>query len=156
MKEKEKKALVILCWGLWLLLGTLLSVSSVQAEKGPSPPQAPKEASGSEIPHKSVKEKTLKWKDDGQKKSCEAKAGIIRGHFLKAREFSIQGDSCSSEKEARSFGEKLEELKKDCPSGFAEQAGFTPKVVKNVRTLQSLGKERCPESQTTHAPKGSP
>lgn len=152
MKGKENRSFVTLSLVGCLFLGALLHVSYGLAQQAPSRPT--KEASGSTVQHKSVKGAALKWKDEEQKKSCEAKAGKIREHFLKAREFSIQGDSCSSEEEARSFGEKLEELNKECPSGFAEQAGFTPKVVKNVRTLQSLGKERCRSSRQPLEPAG--
>lgn len=152
MKGKENRSLVTLSLVGCLLLGALLNVSYGLAQQAPTGPS--KEASGSTIPHKSVKGAALQWKDEEQKKSCETKARKIREHFLKAREFSIQGDSCSSEEEARSFGEKLEELKKECPSGFAEQAGFTPKVVKNVSTLQSLGKERCRNSKQPLEPSG--
>lgn len=157
MKKSRSRGLCTVLGRLCLLLGALLllHLSWVQAQQATDPPHAPKETSGGVIPHKSVKGQDLKWKDEEQKKDCQAKAGKIKEHFLKAREFSIQGDSCSSEQEARMFGEKLEELKKECPGGFAEQAGFTLKVVRNVKTLQSLGKERCRNPQQPQLPGAS-
>lgn len=159
MKRIGKRNFGLLCFGTCFFLATILEVSWGQTEQALGRPQAPRQASAGGIPHKSVKAAALKWKDEEQKKSCETKAAKLREHFLKAREFSIQGDSCSSEQEARSFGEKFEELKKDCPGGFPEQAGFTPKVVRNVKTIQSLGKERCLSSEkpvVPNLPKAAP
>ena len=86
---------------------------------------------------------SLAWRDEEQKKACEKLAQEVRQHFIRAREFSIQGDACSSEAQARAFREGLEKIKGECPQGFAEQSGFSPKVVKNVRALETLGRERC-------------
>lgn len=143
-------------WGLCLLLAALLNSSWAGVEQAPGWPRASEESSKGYKPLESAKGADVNWKDEDQKKSCERKAREIREHFLRARDFSIQGDSCSSEEEARSFGEKLQELKKLCPSGFAEQSGFTPKVVKNVRTLESLGKKRCGKPQSLKDPKAGP
>lgn len=156
MKETQKRAFSAFCAWVWVLLVALFNVDWGRAEQTQNRELPAREASRGETPEKSLKGAALKWKDEKQKISCETKAREIREHFLRAREFSIQGDSCSSEQEARRFGEKLEELKKSCPTGFPEQAGFTPKVVKNIRTLQALGKERCSGSHRSGAPQSSP
>lgn len=137
MKGKTRIAGALFIWAVCLLPGGVLDLCWGQAQRQP---RAPAESA---VASKEARASSLKWKDEEQKKSCEARARQIREHFLKAREFSIQGDSCSSEQEAGNFALKLQELKKDCPEGFAEHWGFTPKVVRNVKTLQSLGKERC-------------
>ncbi|MEJ5375940.1 MAG: hypothetical protein WHX93_05130 [bacterium] len=149
MNWQDRTRAVVL-WGICVFMGVLVPQGWAQAQQdqirsSPAKQSAQKVKSGESG-------QGLKWKDEEQKKSCEAKARQIKEHFIKAREFSIQGDSCSSQEQALSFTRKFEELKKECPEGFAEQAGLTPKVVRNVRTLHSLGKERCREPKASESP----
>ncbi|MGQ9857444.1 MAG: efflux RND transporter permease subunit [Thermodesulfobacteriota bacterium] len=156
MKGKAKMAGAFLLWAVCLFLGATLRSPQGDAEQAPSQSQLPGESRGVSGADKEGKAEALKWKDQEQKKDCEMMVRQVREHFLKAREFSIQGDSCSSEEEAGNFAVKLQKLKKNCPKGFVEQSGFTSKVVRNVKTLHSLGKERCGRKPTPHSPKTVP
>jgi len=83
------------------------------------------------------------WKDEEHKRRCEMFVSALRINLSKARDLSIQGDSCGSAEHAQLFQEDLAEAEKACPAGFLTRSGFSDRVVRNVKTLYVLGKKRC-------------
>ena len=106
--------------------------------------------------------KPVKWTSDSQKKQCEKNLEQLRGAFLKARYYSIQGDSCACAENADHFLNIYEKAHAACPDHFLENEGYSNRITRNMAWLKALGEKRClgpktapeahPESTATHHP----
>ncbi len=91
------------------------------------------------------KETFIKWKNEAQKTRCNGYLASLKETFLKARYYSIQGVPCRTAENAQSFMTLIEHCKRDCPDGLLEKQGYTSRIVRNLRWLNKLGTERCPD-----------
>ncbi|MFO7716770.1 hypothetical protein [Desulfosarcina sp.] len=85
----------------------------------------------------------MKWRDDAQKKNCEATLENLRAAFLRARYYSIQGDSCACAENAALFLSIYEKAKPSCPENFLINEGYNDRITRNMGWLQVLGEKRC-------------
>jgi hypothetical protein len=83
------------------------------------------------------------WASEQQKTVCEAYLKDLQEHFLKARHFSIQGVPCNTAEHASAFLRLSGKCRKDCPQGLLEQRGYTQSIIRNITTLEKLGRDRC-------------
>ena len=106
--------------------------------------------------------KPVKWISDTQKKQCDGYLEKLSGAFLKARYYSIQGDSCACAENADQFLNIYENSRIACPDNFLENEGYSDRITRNMGWLKALGEKRClgpktapeahPESTATHHP----
>lgn len=87
--------------------------------------------------------KPVKWKNDSQKKQCEAYIEGLSGVFLRARYYSIQGDSCACAENAGRFLSIREKIQAACPDHFLENEGYSERISRNMGWLKALGEKRC-------------
>ncbi len=87
--------------------------------------------------------KKVKWISDTQKKQCDAYLERLGGAFLKARYYSIQGDSCACAENADRFLNIYEKCRKACPDNFMENEGYSERITRNMGWLKALGEKRC-------------
>lgn len=85
----------------------------------------------------------MAWKDDSQKKQCESYLPLLRESFAKARNYSIQGDSCMTAEHSRAFLTHYRKCSQDCPEEFLARNGYTPRIERNLDLLEELGQKRC-------------
>ncbi|WP_372683636.1 hypothetical protein [Desulfosarcina sp.] len=111
---------------------------------------------------KSAPVKKVKWISDTQKKQCDADLERLSAAFLKARYYSIQGDSCACAEHADQFLNIYEKSRVACPDNFLENEGYSDRITRNMGWLKALGEKRCmgptaapeiqPQSTETHHP----
>jgi hypothetical protein len=87
----------------------------------------------------------LAWESDTQQSACKTRLKKFRKTFEKARTYSIRGDHCATAKYAKDFLEQEAQLRRECPSGFLEQSGYSEKIIQNLRVLLELGQKACLE-----------
>ena len=95
----------------------------------------------------SAASKELVWQNEQQKAQCEDLLEELLELFRKARFYSIQGDSCRTALFSKSFLERVEVCRKECPKGFLENMGFNAGIIRNVETLRDLGTQRCADGK---------
>jgi len=94
------------------------------------------------------KAKSIAWQSDEQKILCEGYEKQLREDFLKARFFSVQGDSCSTAKHAKAFLKSCERCRKECPEGILKAFGYRDEQIRNLELLYELGTKRCKGKET--------
>lgn len=87
--------------------------------------------------------KPVKWISDSQKKQCGEYLESLSGAFLKARYYSIQGDSCACAEHADRFLSIYEKSRMACPDNFLENEGYSDRITRNMGWLKALGEKRC-------------
>lgn len=92
--------------------------------------------------------KPVKWISDVQKKQCGEYLEKLSGAFLKARYYSIQGDSCACAENADQFLSIYEKSRLACPDNFLENEGYSDRITRNMGWLKALGEKRCLGSST--------
>lgn len=102
-----------------------------------------KDQPASKTKGKDTKAKKIDWKDETQKKTCEALGARIKEAFLSARYGSIQGDPCGTMNNAKRFLDLQEELVKTCPQAYVEALGYSEQTKRNIKVLNKTGQERC-------------
>ena len=87
----------------------------------------------------------VKWENDEQRVQCDTHLKELRKSLIKARTYSVRGDTCATAKHADSFLNLTKRCKNECPDGFLEINGYSEKIIKNVTVLLELGKKACLE-----------
>jgi hypothetical protein len=85
----------------------------------------------------------LTWAGDEQKKRCDSLLQPLKENYTKARDSSIQGDSCATAEHSKAFLTYVDSCKKDCPKEFLERNGYDKALIRNLGHLQKSGTERC-------------
>ena len=130
------------------------------------------EKKSNEMPHKQAGEEqavSTDTKPESKKSEAECQStylGQLKELLLQTRYFSIQGDPCATAEYAKKFNDLADGCEKECPEKFLEKHGYTPSILRNVRTLNILGVEQCRDKQKekppgnakepTEDPKGAP
>jgi hypothetical protein len=86
---------------------------------------------------------SIRWENDKQKARCYEYLDKINENFLKARDFSIQGDPCTASDHAKIFLSLVEQCQQDCPEDFLERSGYHKGIIKNLNTIFILGEKKC-------------
>jgi hypothetical protein len=136
--------------------GTVAYAQRQVSEAGEAKTDGPKPAGQVKTPQaEKGKTEAIQWADEDQKKRCEGYLLAIRENIVKARDASINGDSCTSASRAKDFLGGVERARAHCPPGFLEKNDIGPRMVKNLNTLHILGKERCQEKPVKETPRPS-
>lgn len=98
------------------------------------------EASAAVRPPKTPK---IPFKDESQERLCDEYLKQIRDRFMKARYYSIQGDSCECAEQSKAFLDLIEESRGACPDGYLEKNGYSKRILRNLSWLYELGAKRC-------------
>jgi hypothetical protein len=117
-------------------------------DKGQAP-RSGKQAQGTQAGKAKAQE--IQWSSPEQKKRCEGYLPAIRSSAAKARDASIEADPCGCASHAKEFQAGTDRAKADCPPGFLEAEGIGPRMVKNLKTLRTLGEERCQAAKAKEA-----
>lgn len=96
-----------------------------------------------ELDREKEKLPAIQWENDRQKARCQEYLDKINENFLKARDFSIQGDPCAASDYAKKFLSLVEECERGCPKGFLEKNGYNKSIIKNLNTIFILGEKKC-------------
>ena len=85
----------------------------------------------------------VKWKDEAQRLQCETLLKKLQKSLVKARTYSIRGDTCATARHADGFLDLEKRLRNECPEGFLEGSGYSEKIITNIKVLSELGKKAC-------------
>lgn len=110
--------------------------------KAARPPSEEKSLSSKESTQEPTKSRMV-WSSENQKQTCTAHLTNLRQLFLETRHFSIQGASCDTAESAKKLLALIEQCRQDCPDHFLEQNGYSHRIIRNIRYLERLGKDRC-------------
>ena len=86
--------------------------------------------------------------NETKKEACDACLKNLRALFLKTRHYSIQGASCETCDQAKSFLNLYEKCRTRCTEKFLEENGYTDRIVRNITYLEKLGRDRCNDNDT--------
>lgn len=94
----------------------------------------------------------INWSSRSQKQRCEKYLVEIRMLFIKTRHYSNQRASCDLAANAAAFLQSVAVCQQNCPPGFLERSGYNQRILRNIRYLEQLSKERCSSSITPVPP----
>jgi hypothetical protein len=85
----------------------------------------------------------IQWGDKEHKARCESFIARLREHLDKARYYSIQGNSCATADNAKTFLDLTDSCKRECPEEFWKREGYNRDVIRNLSILHKTGRQRC-------------
>ena len=99
-----------------------------------------RDATGTVKPRKTA---PIKWASPQQQARCEALLPNLRESFVRARYYSIQGDSCKTAAHARRFLDAYRTCDTVCPADYLKNLGYRDLIPRNMQLLVELGTDRC-------------